>query len=731
MTMLSSRSAGRTRAEASKSQSAGVRNTPGSQAARERLESQLRQLARLRGVETEYLGDRKQVRRVSVEALLAIVGVLGSPLESLADVPQALCEERLSACKQITEPVIVAWDGKAASLEIRLPEDAQKTFAWELQLESGETRRHTVQPGRLVTVRRSRIEGTHYLAKRMAIPGSLPFGYHRLSLALPGRTTETLVISAPTRAFGESAAKTWGLFAPVYSLHSSKSWGSGDLGDFETLLDWTHQLGGSAVASLPLLATFLDEPFEPSPYSPASRLFWNEFCLDLESIPELETSEAARDLLRSPELQQEVGCLRAEGLVDYRRGMAVKRRVLECLARSFFKNGSGERQEEFGRFLVSHPQAEDYAQFRAAGEELRSPWPSWPERLRGGQIEKEDYRQENQRYHLYVQWLADKRLKSIARKASRRAPGLCLDLPLGINAAGYDVWRWRELFARSINAGAPPDIIFTGGQNWGFPPLHPEAIRRDGYRYHIACLRHHLQHAGLLRMDHVMGLHRLFWIPPGFDPTHGTYVRYHAEELYAILCVESHRSRSLIAGENLGIVPHYVNPALRRHNIQGLFVVEYELAGRDKLPRVPSGVVASLNTHDMAPFGAFWEGLDIEKRLDLGFVSRRAARAEARLRQAVRKSLPRQLQQEGWLEDRSASAEGVLRALLQRLSASKAKVLLINLEDLWLEFEPQNVPGTDHKRPNWRRKARHSLETFCHMPEVTDTLAKLSRLRKA
>ncbi len=307
---------------------------------------------------------------------------------------------------------------------------------------------------------------------------------------------------------------------------------------------------------------------------------------------------------------------------------------------------------------------------------------------------------------------------------------------MGLHPAGYDVWRHRDSYVPEVSAGAPPDIVFTGGQNWGFPPLHPETRRQKGHRYYIDCLRHQLQRAGLVRIDHVMGLHRLFWIPKGYEPAHGAYVRYPAEELYAILCLESHRHKSLIVGENLGTVPRYVNPTMARHNIKEMYVVQYVLAGQDRLRPVHPDSVASLNTHDMPPFRAFWEGLDIEDRRSLGFLTGRSATEERKLRARVRKSMISFFKRRGQLKHTGDAANSkhagpeVVRAFLEFLSASPSELVLVNLEDLWLESEPQNVPGTSDQRPNWRRQARHRLEAFCRMPQVLDTLTEVNRLRK-
>jgi len=705
----------------------------------EREIQDLRRLAHLYGVETTRRDLRGRRTFASPEGLRAILRSLGAPIERLRDIPAALRERHQAEWQRPLEPVVVAWDGGPAPVELRLPQDrAAGPVACRLDFENGETRAWTLNLARLRTLRMEEIEGVRYVAKGLSFPGKQPLGHHRLSLEMSQGTAEALIVSAPTRAYGDrdsQSAGSWGVFLPLYALQSDRSWAAGDFSDLEALLDWANGRGARAIATLPLLATFLDEPFDPSPYAPASRVFWNEFYVDITRIPELR--ECASAQAQASEAEEELRSLRSDRVVDYRRGMALKRKILEPLANCFFgesagpsdNGGGGGRHEAFCRFLEANPMAEDYACFRAVGERERAPWPEWPERLREGRLQTGDYDEEAKRYHLYAQWQADEQLRTVSEKARRRPPGLCLDLPLGLHPAGYDVWRHREAFVGEMSAGAPPDILFTGGQNWGFPPLHPETRRQRGHAYMIACLRQQLRHAGLLRVDHVMGLHRLFWIPKGLEPAHGAYVQYPAEELYAILCLESHRHKSLIVGENLGTVPRYVNPTMARHNIKRMYVVQYVLAGGSRLRLVPSDCVASLNTHDMPTFAAFWEGLDIEDRSELGFLSRRDAIAERKLRQAVRKSLTRFFERRGWLDNSSPSAESVARAFLKLLSASRAEVVLVNLEDLWGESQPQNVPGTTDQRPNWQRKARYSLEEFFRMTQVLDTLREVDRLR--
>ena len=250
---------------------------------------------------------------------------------------------------------------------------------------------------------------------------------------------------------------------------------------------------------------------------------------------------------------------------------------------------------------------EDYARFRAAGERQHAPWPAWPAPLRDGVIKEGDYDEEAMRYHLYVQWLAHQQLQSLSQKAREKGVRLYFDLPLGVHPDGYDVWREPNLFVLGASAGAPPDAFFAKGQDWGLPPLHPERLREQGYRYYIACVRHLLQMAGILRIDHVMGFHRLFFVPRGMKANQGVYVRYRAEEFYALLALEAHHHQAIIVGEDLGTVPPEVRPAMERHGLHRTYVAQFSLTpdARQALLPPSSNMVASLNTHDTPTFAGF------------------------------------------------------------------------------------------------------------------------------
>jgi len=583
------------------------------------LKRQLLELARLYGIQTSYLDMTKQRRDADPEALLLVLRALGAGVEDFADVRDALARRKDQLRKRKVEPVMVAWNGKLGNRKFE-------------------------------------------------------FGYHTVEI----QGHEVFVISAPVKAFYSFPKRMWGLFAPIYALHSKRNPNAGDLTDFRELMDWMRELGGSVAATLPLLGAFLEKPFEPSPYSPASRLFWNEFYIDLGSIPETKTK-----------------------LVDYGNVMAHKRRILEKLAK---KNSS----DEFKRFVRETRGVEDYARFRAVTDAQGKGWNAWPARMRDGNIKKGDYKEETKNYHTYAQWMIQQQLSALAAKARAQGQLLYLDLPLGLHPDSYDVWRYRDFFVPHMAGGAPPDPVFTQGQNWGFPPMNREAMRLNRYEYLIQLLRNHFRFARLLRIDHVMGLHRLFWIPEELSGDKGVYVEYPAEELYAILSLESHRYEAGIVGENLGTVPPEVNRALTRHNIRQMYVVQYEIMGNPKRPElrpVPPRNVASLNTHDMPPFEAFLAGLDIDDRLDLGLLDETTARAERKQRTIMKRKL------------RS------FRNAIQFLAGSMADIVLINMEDLWQETLPQNVPATDQEtRPNWRRRMRPSIEQIRKMRRVAEVL---------
>jgi 4-alpha-glucanotransferase len=619
-------------------------------------------LAAAEGVLRSYTETTGRRRRASPAALAATLRALGHDVdESGRGAAAALRAAEAARAKRLAEPVAVAWGRARARIRLR----TRVRSAWTLALEDGgEVHGHAD-------------DGTLELPR-------LPYGCHRLHLEAGGRTQSLAVLQAPRRAYA-GPGRSWGLFVPLYALPGP--FGPGDLSRMRELAEWTAGLGGDLVGSTPLNAVFLDEPFEPSPYLPVSRLHWNELYVDPAAAPEWAASGRAREVaaaVRPPEGR----------LIDYRAAMATKRRVLEALLAAL----RGPRLDAFERHLSAHPDLAAYAGFRARCERERAGWRDWRDPDAPGD-------EAAARYHAYAQWLCEEQLA----RAGAGGAGPYLDMPLGVHPGGYDTWRFRELFAEGVSVGAPPDDFFHGGQDWGLAPLHPGRMRDGGHAYPIACARALCRHAAAVRIDHVMGLHRTFWVPHGLPATEGVYVRYPFEELYAVLCIESHRGRTRLVGEDMGTVPGGVRGTMAAHGLLRTYAVQAELGdGADPLDRVPSAAMVGMNTHDMPTFAGFWD---------------EDGAADGR-RDALRAALHRR-------GHAVADGPGALDACLVELAASDARALLVSLEDMWWERERQNVPGTTTEHPNWRRLARHGVDELDAVPDLAPRLRRIADARRS
>jgi 4-alpha-glucanotransferase len=466
----------------------------------------------------------------------------------------------------------------------------------------------------------------------------------------------------------------------------------GDYSDLRRFADLVARSGGGFAATLPFLAAFADEA---SPYSPVSRRFWNELYIDPRSA--LEWTD--------PKLQ-----IPSQPFFDSRAVASWKRPLLESMAREALRVRPAFLEE----LLRARPDAAEYARFRAASDR-KGPWSSWKDPPGPPDLRNADFL-----YHVYGQALAEEQITSTTRSAERNGVRFYFDMPLGVNRDGFDTWSRPALFAMTAGVGAPPDAVFPDGQSWGFPPILPERSRAEGHRYFRESIAHVMRHAGLLRIDHVMGLHRQFWIPEGFEKRDGVYVRYPAEELSAVLNLESHRHRTELVGENLGIVPESVNDGLRRHRWREIYVLQFRLTGNRERPLdpVPASAVASFNTHDTPTYAGFRLGRDLDDRVEAGFLDREKARKLAEERASAVAAL----------DAFAGVSDGISResflAWLRLLLESDADLVAINVEDLWLEENPQNIPGRVAPT-NWSRKLRYSLSSL--PPEIVAMLQGISR----
>ena len=661
--------------------------------------------AALYGVEAAWVDADGQRRTASTDVVLDILERLGAPVADEGDLDDAARLRRRAIWERACPPVRVVTEGEVPAIPLRLPaERAHGPLRWTLVCEPvSEGRgaglwRGTARVEALALAGGSSVDGRSYEIRRLELPADLPRGYHRLTIRHGAMELSSHMIVAPPRVFrGGGFDGRWGVFHPLYGLRDDHGAGVGDLRTLEGALSWTAARGGAAFGTTPLVALFQDLPVDPSPYAPASRLFWDDRYADLAAAPGYAAARAAGEL----EALDGLSAHRDDEFVPWDVLSKARDRTLAALAARFFAGG-GERADAFQRFLVERPRAGDFARFLAAGEVWGRDWRAWPEPARSGRLAGELLDERRVRRHLFGQWLMSVQLAKLGAKD--RTAALYLDVPLGSHPDGYDVWRRRHLFAGGVAAGAPPDDFFRGGQNWGLPPLHPERIREDGFAYFAATLRHAMRPAGLVRIDHVMQLHRLFWIPAGAAAADGVYVRYPADELGGVVALESHRAACEVAGEDLGTVPDAVRELMDRRGIRRTGVLGFaleELASDAGKMNVPAGSVASTGTHDMVPLAGLRDAVDIDEREALGHLDGEEAAALRARRLAAFRRLDDRF---GGAASAGIAPDPLLAPLLAGLGASAAGLVVVPLDDLYGVRDPQNVPGTGAERPNWRRR---------------------------
>lgn len=678
----------------------------------------LDELAERHHILRSYEGVDGERHRAGPEAIMAVLRAMGVPLEAPEQAAEQLRAEAASRTTRWLEPVLVHWIGRPQPLHIVLPSDVHPRDGWlVVELEGGSVHRERLitaiaRPlsGRIVDGRRL---DSYQL--RLGASGSLelPAGYHRLVIEAPGIEASALLVVAPRLP---QPRRGWGAFLPLHALRAADDLGVGSYRHLGELIAWTGGHGSDFVGTLPLYPTFLEGPVEPSPYLPVSRLAWSELYVDPTTLPELDRSPAAAELLASDEVRRRVADARNSVLVDYQEVTATVRSLLEPMAETLFESG-GRRRDELEAFVAGRPEVAAYARFRAAGGPAGGAGESrrvHPE----GRIPDEPVDPRAERYFLYAQWAAEEQLAAAAG-----GRGLYLDLPIGVHPRGFDPWWAPDAFVPGVHGGAPPDSFYEGGQDWAFPPLHPERLRQDGYAYPRAYLRHAMRHASVLRIDHVMGLYRLYWVPEGFDATDGVYVRYPDEELRALVALEAQRAGTAVVGEDLGTVPEEVRAGMSADGMARLWVLQFEVSAEQPLPEPPRGVLASWGTHDLPRFAAFWDATDVDEREAAGALGRREADAERVARLRWRRAVEAAL---GVGDDPAA----VLGGYLRHLASGPARQLLVELEDLWLERRPQNRPGTGAEAGNWRHRAARSLEQLRDDPKTGALLDELDGLRR-
>ena len=677
-----------------------------------------RQLLALYGVSAGFWDGQGRWQKAQPEAWTAVLqslGVLTGGKNWLEKALQNRCAELLA--RGFDEPA-VSWGGQKVLFNLWLNEASSKPpLRVAALLETGEE--IPLQPTR-------RGQGRGVAGLRLspwtaqgATP--LPPGLHRLVIQ-QGRLKQTApLIVAPRRCpalpLPPGKKGRWGLLAPVFALYDQKAPALGTYTDLAALAQGTARHGAGVLATLPLLPCFLEKPFEPSPYSPVSRLFWSDAFVDPAAAPAWPHCAAARRVLSGAAADRAAQHYRDNPLVDFAGQYALRRRALGQLADFFFSHGA-DAQADFQSFLKEHPGAADYALFRAVTEAQGSVWSQWPKGLSFRNLKATDARPQDAHYHLYAQYLAHRQTQALKQKARDSGVLLYLDLPLGGHAGGYDTFVHQRAYAWGVSAGAPPDAFFQEGQNWGFPPLRPDAFLGEGLAHFADCLDHHLGLADVLRLDHVMSLQRLYWVPDGLSARQGVYVASPLRALTALVCLKAAQHNAAVVGENLGTVTRRINHALVRHRLYRSYVLPFEQQDEPgQVFRKPAAdMAASLNTHDMPPLRGYIENVDAVILKEAGFFDESRVKEMAAQRSGFARALSGL---PGAPVAETAAAGRLLSQGLVFLSASPAPLVLVGAEDLWLGRDPQNMPGLGAGQfPSWRRRFPVDLAGLLQHPRL-------------
>lgn len=724
----------------------------------------LQQLCAHHGIASDYLDMWGTRHTVAPEGLLALLAEFDVHIESPPDAEGALAAARQAAWTLALPPVLaIQASDQSWELPLRLPA-SMECIRWHIRDEDGTRYTGVVDTGALVETARAQHDGRVWSERKLTLALRLAAGYHYLGVeGVPG---ETLIVSAPERCYRPAAVqegrKVWGPSVQLYALRSRRNWGMGDFSDLAQLVGQMVERGADLIGLNPLHALFPHQPAQASPYSPSSRQHLNVLYIDVEAVDDFSACETVQRLMRSPEFQARLATLRAAEWVDHAGVAAAKFEALELLFAHFrtrHLSGDGRTaQDDTGRAFLAFVAERGEALYRhALFEALQAHfhqadaaiwgWPVWPQAYRDPDSPEAAQfavqHAERVQYQLYLQWLAQRQLAAASDRcqALGMGVGLYMDLAVSVHGAGSDVWNAQACFAVNASVGAPADDFHLLGQCWGLPPLRPDRLRASHYRYFIDTLRANMRAAGALRIDHVMGLMRLFWIPTGQTAHGGAYVHYPLDEMLALVALESQRNRCMVIGEELGTVLETVRTAMARVDVLSYRLLYFERQTNGDFTPVanyPPQALVAVGTHDLPTLAGWWRGRDLHLRLQLGqYPDPRRLEQQLLARATDRIRLTLVLLHAGLLSPEQVAqaagqpelSPGVVQAVHAYLAAAPCALMAVQLEDVLGVAEQVNLPGSGEAQPNWRRKLPLDLQALARHEALLGLGQTLAALR--
>jgi 4-alpha-glucanotransferase len=644
-------------------------------------------------------------------------------------------------------------------ITISLPVNECPQVSWEIITEQGETLTGETFLNEL------HFQEEHYLGnikhQKFVLPlSTLPQGYHQLSVCYNESKENCHLIYAPKTCYSPQEASTkkmWGYAAQLYSLKSEQNWGMGDFGDLKSLVKKSAEQGASAIGLNPLHPLYQNNPAHRSPYSPTSRCFLNSLYIDVTQVPNFVTCKEAQQRFSSDEFQAKVTFARNTELIDYPAVADVKFEIIELLFENFLTENIGkEVSSQYQEFIdFKAEQGDDLlllTTFDALYEHFRKTdfnaygWKMWPNEFQSPHSKEVSEFQKNHskriNYFAFLQWLAHRQLSDVASTAQTDGMpiGLYLDLAVGCDGSGVDVWSDKDVYVSGAAVGAPPDAMNTLGQDWGLTPINPVALQQQGYLPLIKALRSNMQYAGALRIDHILGLMRQYWVAPGMKANEGIYITFPFKDILRIIALESRRNDCVVIGEDLGTVPDGFSEIMEAAGLLSYKVLFFERweSGLFKRPELyPAQSMVTVSTHDLPTLTGWWKGRDLHWRQTLNlYPSEEMGKQERSARIEDRNLLIATLADLDVIDLQKAPQQtpAVMNtelsiAVQKYMAKAPSHIQLIPLEDGLEIIEQVNIPGTIDEHPNWRQKLPVTMNKFWEENSVISIAQAMQQAR--
>lgn len=705
------------------------------------------ELASLCGIVLEYwdiFGNRYVASQSTKEAILRSMGF---KIESNEDIAEEIKKIHLKDWMSYIEPVkVLSVNNQPFHISVYTPleefEEESLNINFAIVDEEGNRDEYRVSRDSLNIYDQKFINGRRYVKTELYDRKKREIGYYKLSVTINSSAysiaVDSKIIITPDTCYIPAELlngrkRLWGFSLNLYSIRSEYNWGCGDFKDLGKIIEWLSCLGGSFVAINPIHALLNKKPFDISPYSPISRFYRNFIYLDINDIPDVQQSIKAKSLIESEFFKRELKRLRETNLIDYEAVTMLKDKILRQAFDKFYEEHyiqTTSRGKAFQDYLDREGELlESFSLYFVLCNRFNlSDWQQWILEYR--KISVEDLKvlvEENQKeclYYSYLQWLIDTQLEKLSSASAKNLSlGLIFDLATGSSRSGSDLWWNQDIFALDINVGAPPDDFNPKGQDWGFPPMIPQRLKETGYEYFIQIIRKNIRHATALRIDHALGLFRLFWIPKDSSPSEGAYVTYPSEDLLRIIALESVRNKVLIISEDLGTVGENVHEKLQDFNMLSYKLLYFERNYPDPSFKMPQHywhkALTSVTTHDLPTCYGFWRGRDIEIKKELGlYLDSERYFKHINDRKRDKKLLLKALFEQGVLQGEDLfeyylSSEMDLTlctAIYSYLAKTPSMLLSVSLDDILGTIDQQNLPGVVEVYPCWMQKTPLNIE---------------------